>query len=152
MVDLYSSDTVKGTVEEYAPAFGKCALKNGGLCCPSLQVFHAPVAYVLCISEGKLLFLGSSECLLSERRRWRHPVSCENTEWAVTNLDVDGSNCHFSLMFNTNLFGQQTSFAQYELLSAFLNLKYYLSDRLASIFRTAIIIIAFLKNVFSFFS
>lgn len=30
MVDLYSSDAVKGTVEEYLPsaAFGKCALKR----------------------------------------------------------------------------------------------------------------------------
>lgn len=119
VVDLYSSDTVKGTVEEYVPAFGKCALKNGVLCCPSLQVFHAPVTYVLCIAEGKLLFLGSSsQCLLSERQRWRHPVSCRNTEWSVTNLNVDGSIWHFSSMFITNLFGQQKTNKQSDIISS----------------------------------
>lgn len=28
LVDLYSSDVVKGTVQEYIPAFGKCAFKK----------------------------------------------------------------------------------------------------------------------------
>lgn len=47
MVDLYSSDAVKGTVEEYMPAFGECALKR--------QIVLAITASLLCSSYVRVL-------------------------------------------------------------------------------------------------
>lgn len=63
MLDLYSSDAVKGTVEEYIPAaaVGKCALKRhivlvitASLLCSSYQ--HAGVFFFFWMALGELLF------------------------------------------------------------------------------------------------
>lgn len=58
MVDLYSSDAVKGTVEEYMPAFGKCVLKRQIVLAITASLY-APVTYGFWIALGELLFLGS---------------------------------------------------------------------------------------------
>lgn len=70
MLDLYSSDAVKGTVEEYIPAaaVGKCALKRhivlvitASLLCSSYQ--HAGVFFFFLDGFGRtvvLLYLAAS--------------------------------------------------------------------------------------------
>lgn len=93
VVDLYSSDAVKGTVEEYLPsaAFGKCALKRhivlvitASLLCSSYV--HAALFFFF-MALGKLLFLleSSSRCLARlTKMETSWPLWKHGYQWSMT--------------------------------------------------------------------
>lgn len=154
VVDLYSCDAVKGTMEEYIPAaaYGKCALRShivlvitASLLCSSYAlaggclffVFFSEWLWANCCSFLNLHLAASCQT----DKRWRHPGSCDNThisgQWRQTRLwriyrqttAIRG----FSLTFNTLLCTERPSdiTSSVQVLECLLdfccNSKYYLS-------------------------